>query len=134
MSEEIKTNTVAEENPNLWEQIRLWCYFIPIITTVAFLVYAIGGIQDGSLASIILIILMAIGWIAALITGPMRIIKLFVKWTWGGCKFGFNICPFIPLCFFTACMGFCFGFGIMSAIFNVVPAAITLYYYFNEEN
>lgn len=85
--EEPIVNEIKAEKLIMWKKIKYVCYFLPILTTVAFVLnWAIdipNVIADG-----ILLPMACIGWLAALLTGPIKFLKGVVRSTLTGWNLG----------------------------------------------
>lgn len=126
----VKEEDVLEKVFSMWEKIQLCCYFIPIVTSLAFLIGSVFDLPRG-VEDYILVPICIIGWIAALLTGPIRLIKVVFKCILVGWNIGFAV-PFFPICFLTG--AFCALLGMAVGLYGVMfaPAIFTIYYFFTD--
>lgn len=126
-----QTENVLDKILDIWERVRLCCYFVPIITTVALIIDFIFELSDFA-ENYIIWPMVIIGWAAAVLTGPFRLIKLIWKWISFGWK-AFWIIPVYPICLILGCMGAVLCFAGIGYILLFAPAVVTIYYFVTEE-
>lgn len=117
---------------DIWERIRLCCYFIPIITTVAFLLSYFCKIPI-AVEYYTIVPMTFIGWIAAILTGPIRLIKMFLKVNLTSLKIGFDVVPFFPGCILGAFIAWLVCFAAVFYVCIYAPAAITIFLFVKDE-
>ena len=127
---ENKTSTGLENFLTIWRKVRMVCHFVPLLTTLGWILYLIDEQTFGN--SYFVVGMMAAGVIAMLIARPWRAIKTFLKLTVGGVIGGFAIFPIPPVCIITAAVGLCIGGALAFGLFFVAPGAFTIYCMFNE--
>ena len=125
-----KEEGVIDKVLDIWERVKLCCYFVPIITTVA--IFMGSAFETIEWLNYIFIPLCFVGWAAAILTGPFRLIKLIWKWISFGWK-AFWIIPVYPICLILGCIGAVLCFAVIGEILLFAPAVVTIYYFIAEE-
>ena len=119
-----------EKVAETWAMIRAICHFVPIVSSLGWLVA--WAIPNDTLFTYVLMPLIAIGLLAAILAAPLQFLKTAFSLTIGGWTLGWTLCPFFPMCFTTAFIGAGLGLtaGLALAIF--APAAITIYNFLKD--
>lgn len=114
-----------------WKKLRIVCHFLPLTSTIAWLLY--WALEPSRMLFYSLIApLLLLGWCAALIARPVQFFKIVIGFTVAAGSFGWGICPFFPLCIVTAVMGLYLGLNLSVGAVVVAPAAITLYCFIKD--
>lgn len=111
------------------EKILTVLHFLPLGVTLALI---INSYISNNFIDTILVVLMLLGWLSTLIVGNIKLIKGFFSFIGKGWTLGWNIFPFLPVCFLTAALGAMGAIIIAIFCFMFVPAVITLRYYFKN--
>ena len=129
-----KDKIMADGKITIWEYILIARYFLPILTTIGFVLSMIFNPTSGSFLDNTTMVLAIIGWISALTVSPLKILKFI----WKSVAIGFKIVRgFIPyygiadLC--AAIFGVGAGLTFSLAVLAFVPAVFTITKFFNEE-
>ena len=114
-----------------WAMIRMICHFVPVLTSLGWLIYSCTNPSDGVFA-FLLAPMIVVGLLAAIIATPWQFIKAAFKLMLTGWKLGWTLCPFFPTCIGTALLGAALGAagGVMLMVY--IPAAITIYNFFKD--
>ncbi len=130
-----KDRVMEDGKLTFWEIFYVARYFLPILTTIGWiLVYIFQKVDSEILAGIILSI-MGIGFISALTVSPIKLIMFIFK----SIIRGFQICrSFIPVYgladLFAATIGAGLGFMFGVIVVFGVPAVFTISKFFNEDS
>ena len=116
---------------NIFKTIRTVCHFLPLLISLAWLIYWIFNPANW-VADYILAPMMAIGWISLIIARPLKTVITGFKFIKAGLKFGYDITMIIPACYTTALIGFFIALTAFMLILMYFPAGITLYFLFSE--
>ena len=134
MTNTIYTTTASKSKTDFaaaWENISTVCAFLPLITTLAWLLYAIPGMPI-FVTDFILVPMMCIGWIATLISCPVKVLKLIGKLV--GKPFLTGLCiPILPINLFLACLFGGAGACALAALLIFAPGIVTLTHFFKGE-
>lgn len=114
-----------------WMLIRVGCHFVPVLTSLAWLITYCTNPSDG-VFTFLLAPLIVIGLLAAVIATPWQFIKAAFKLMITGWKLGWTLCPFFPTCIGTAFLGAALGAIGGMALMIYVPAVITIYNFFKD--
>lgn len=110
------------------EKVKLVCKGLALLTTLAFLLEKFVPFpKSGVLGDImfwLLVGLIFIGWIATLVTGPIKVLKKMFKpvatvWCWG-------MAWFFPVNILVALFGAILTFGLMLFVFAFIPFVLTI--------
>ena len=115
----------------IFAKIRLACHFLPILTSVAWLIHTVFD-PSNFVSDYILVPLLFIGWISALLARPLKFIKVAFCLVTGGLSIGWTICPLFPMCIATAGIGLALGATAALFIVAYAPAAITIYCFIKD--
>jgi len=74
LKKEIDIKETGKDWLAVWNKVKYVCYFLPMLTTIAFIVNWVFDIPNG-IADVILFPIACVGWTAALITGPVKFMK-----------------------------------------------------------
>ena len=122
---------------NVIEKIQFICVFLPILSTVGWIVNEVAGTEITPLVSFIAEMLLIVGLIAALIciviTDALGFLKFVFSFIVKGWTIGMLVCPVFPICFATALVGFCITLMLAFLACVLVPVVITIYFYFFRE-
>ena len=114
-----------------WETISNVCAFLPLVTTLAWLLYGIPGMPI-AVMDFGLVPMMFIGWIATLISCPLKVLKLIGKMV--GKPFLAGLCiPILPVNLFLACLFGGAGACALAALLIFAPGIVTLTHFFKGE-
>lgn len=114
----------------VWENIRFFCHFVPLLTTLAWGLYAIPDLPI-TVIDYFLVPLMILGWIAAIIARPLEIIKLVGRLAGKGFLVGLLI-PIIPVNLFLAVIIGGAGLVAVAALLLFAPGALTIFCFVKE--
>ena len=121
-TENIRPN--HRKDPDYLKILSVAWYFVPIITSLGCLVSYFWGHID--IVDNLALLMMATGWIAAIFTCPLRILKTVFVLLAGGFALGHTICPYyvidLAVGAFTAVMGAL----LAVALFAFCPAFFTI--------
>ena len=118
---------------NIFKTIRTVCHFLPLLISLAWLIYWIFNPANW-VADYILAPMMMIGWISLIIARPLKTVITGFKFIKAGLKIGYDITMIIPACYTTALIGFFIALTAFMLILMYFPAGITLYFLFSEGN
>ena len=115
----------------IWENISTVCAFLPLITTFAWLLYAIPGMPI-FVIDFILVPMMFIGWGATLLSCPLKVLKLIGKMV--GKPFLVGLCiPILPVNLLLACLFGGAGACALLALLAFAPGIVSLVTFFKAE-
>lgn len=117
---------------DIWDTVQLCCYFIPIVTTIVWVLSSNFNLPI-FLEDYILFPIMFVGWIAVFLTGPIRLLKLLLEVSFWSGKIGFALIPIFPICLISGLTCLIVCFCLLLYVFIYAPAAITLYCFFRDE-
>lgn len=116
---------------DIWATTYVVLHFVPLLSTVAWIIYFIAGCNDDLLTYLAPV--MALGSLCALLTHPIAILWSMIKRIAYAFWRPLVYVPVIPMNI--AASALCGG--IMATLclgaLLVVPGALTLYYFFSEE-
>ena len=105
-------------------------HFVPLVTSIGWLIYLIGGMQDSWLNVLAPFVLL--GMVSAVLTHPIRILWSAIQRIARGFWVPLTSVPFFPANLVASAL----GGGIMATVslglLLFAPAAVTLYYFFEE--
>ena len=124
---------MADGKISLWEGILIARYFLPLITTIGFILSLIFDPKAGSFLDNLSMICAFIGWISALTVSPLKILKFI----FGSVATCFKICRgFIPVYgvadLVAGVVGLGLGLTFSLVVLAVIPAAFTIPKYFKN--
>ena len=129
-----KDRITADGKLTVWEFILVARYFLPILTTVGFLLSLAFEPSAGSLLDNVTMVLAVIGWISALTVSPIKILKFIFKSVAVGFKFVRGFIPFYGVADLAAgVVGVGGGLTFSLAVLAFFPAVFTITKFFNEE-
>ena len=135
------TNMTAAVNnkPDFWTAfsgIRGICAFVPIVTSLIWIIYtvleAVGFAALDFTATYILFPIACIGWLAAVIACPMKILTMVFACIFKPFVAGFKV-AFFPFSLILALILGGLGFVAAFAVLVYVPAAVTIPSFFGKE-
>lgn len=115
----------------IWAIITMVCAFLPLISTLAWLLYAIPGMPI-FVTDYILVPMMFIGWGATVLSCPLKLLKLIGKMVLKPFLAGLCI-PILPINLFLACLFGGAGACALLALLAFAPAIVTLVNFFKCE-
>lgn len=122
------------ENMSIMEKIQFVCVFLPILCTLAFVVYEIAGDGRSEILITLTEIMLVVGLISAavciILTNLMGFLKFLLSFLVKGWTIGWTIFPIFPVNLFTGVIGFAIACVLLMALCVYVPVAVTVYYYF----
>lgn len=120
-----KILSAFERIAEIWFKIRIPCHFIPLLTSIGWIIYYTLE-PSNFVVNYILFPLMVIGWGAALIARFFDFISLVFGLIGTGLSFGFSIF-IIPFNFLFALIGGTIGLSIAFVLVVYAPGAVTLF-------
>lgn len=121
--EDVEYHPLISKTLDVWDKVRPCCYFIPIITTVA-VVLSFAYDLPIYVDNYIIFPMVFVGWIAALLTGPFRLLKLILKFI--------SFVGQAAIVGIFGCIGFILCLNAIEYIFLFAPAIITIIYFFRD--
>ena len=119
---------------SILEKIQFICVFVPILSTSAWVIYEIAGPDQSPFIVGLTEVLLIVGLIGALVCIALTDILGFIKFAFSfvakGWTIGMMICPIFPICFIVAFLGIAIAFALFAVICMMLPAALTIYFYF----
>ena len=120
-----KILSAFERIADVWLKIRIPCHFIPLVTSLAWIIFY--TLEPSNLVvNYILFPLMIIGWGAALIARLFDFIALVFGLIGTGLSFGFSIF-IIPFNFLFALIGGTIALAIAFGLVVYAPGAVTIF-------
>lgn len=126
------------KNMTILEKVQFVCVFLPILSSLVLVIAWLTGGVFPEIIEGLFNVLLFVGYISAVvcvvITAPLGLIKLFIKFITKGWSIGMKICPFFPICFAIALLGAVLGFALFVYAALLAPAVLTVYFYFFYKN
>ena len=139
----VENETVAELSPkdkymadgkmSVWEILLTARYFLPLLTTIGFVLSLIFKPSAGDFLDTLTMVFAFIGWGSAILVSPIKILKFI----WGSVVSCFTIARgFIPIYGLADLIAGVVGFGIgvtfSLAVLGFIPAAFTIPKFFKN--
>ena len=115
----------------LLDNIAITCVFLPLVTTLAWIIYAIPGLPIW-IADFVLAPMMIVGWVATLISCPLKLLKLLGKMVGKPFLLGLRF-PIIPANFLIAMFLLAGGLTVFAGLLIFAPALVTIVNFFKGE-
>lgn len=115
------------------EKVQYICVFLPILCTIGWIVYELGGNNISFFMELVSNVLMVVGLISALVCIVLTDLVGFVKFLFSsvvkGWTLGMAVFPIFPFCFITAFIGFAAAIMFLMILCTAFPVALTIYFY-----
>ena len=122
------------ENMSIMEKIQFVCVFLPILCTLAYIIYEIAGADRSQILIMITEIMLVVGLISAavciILTNLIGFLKFLLSFLVKGWTLGMAIVPIFPINFFAGVIGGAIACVLLMALCVYIPVAITVYFYF----
>lgn len=115
----------------LLDNIAIACVFLPLITSLAWLIYAIPGLPIW-ITDFILVPMMIVGWVATLISCPLKLLKLLGKMVGKPFLAGLRF-PIVPANVVIALFLLSAGITAFIGLLIFAPALVTIINFFKGE-
>ncbi len=130
-----KDKVMKDGKLTFWEILYVVRYFLPILTSVGWIIGLGFMPEDGTFLMAFSLILVTVGLISAITVSPLKFIKFIFNSTISGFRFLRSFIPFYGVAdliaaIFGTALGFMFGVFVVFG----VPAVFTITKFFNEDS
>lgn len=128
-----KDKIMADGKMSVWKFILIARYFLPLLTTIGFVLGLVLKPNSGDFLDYFTMVLAYIGWISALTVAPLKMLKFI----WTCIKFWFTLIRgFIPVYgvadLIAAFVGTAIGLSLGVVVVVFVPAVFTIFKFFEK--